>query len=107
MPAKDRRIYSSDEHPVPQSAAKHAEKVVATESLSTTKKLMNRANDNRVFISLWIGIAAVIGTQMLDARDSTRQQPLIDAHQDFRIDQNAAMLKSMDLKLDALLERKR
>ena len=104
-----RRVYESDdEHPVPHKALPEvhcANGVPGLEETSTTRRIMNRARDEKVFITLIIGILIFIGTQLMNTRDSAQQQPYVDKHQDFRIQQNENHLIKIDGKLDKILEK--
>jgi len=104
--SKDKRVYESDdERPVPHPEVKNEECGTGVEQLSTTKRLMRKANENKVLITLWLAIALFIGREVWAARDDSLKQPLVDQMQDFRIEQHEQRLANMDEKLDAILER--
>lgn len=69
--AKDGRVFSSDEHPVPHEHDENAECGTGVEKLSTTKRIMRKADENKVLITLWIAIAIFIGREVWTARDSS------------------------------------
>lgn len=61
---------SDDANPVPHATVKTEDCESGVDPLSTTKVMMNKANDNKVFITLWIAIITFIALQLLDTRDS-------------------------------------
>jgi len=104
--APAQRVYESDDdYAVPHPKVKTKDPETGIECLSTTKRVMNKVDENRVLITLWIAIVTFVASQILMSRDSTQQQPLVDKMQDFRIEKTEEHLLSMDRKLDDILKR--
>ena len=104
--SQSRRLYESDdENTVPHPKVKTKEEEAGTEKLCTTKRMMKKADENKVLITLWLAIAIFVGREVWNARDSGIKQPLVDSMQDYRIEQNEKRLVNMNGKLDVILER--
>ena len=71
------KITTYGETPVP--AHRRSSPAKADEGLecpSTTKRVMNKANENRVLITLWIAIVIYVGSQLMETRDSSMTHEL-------------------------------
>ena len=71
------KVTTYGETPVPDhrrnSPAKADE---GLECPSTTKRVMNKATENRVLITLWIAIVIYVGSQLMETRDSSMTHEL-------------------------------
>lgn len=78
----------------------------AVEPISTTVRMMKKANEEKVFYTLLLAIVIYIATQVWASRDSAQVQPYIDKLQDQKIEnieQNVGEIKQ-DVK--TLLRRR-
>jgi hypothetical protein len=90
------------------SAARLTDKTQKDEGLEllpTTVRMMRKADDNKVFITLIIAIITYIASQFVLTRDSAHVQPYVDKLQDQRIEQNTKKLEKIDVKLDIIIDR--
>ena len=66
----NRVFESNDANPVPHDTVKTEDCESGVDPLSTTRVMMNKANENRVFVTLWIAIIVFIAAQLMNTRDS-------------------------------------
>ena len=70
MSGRDRTVETSyDELDV--SNVKPRPECEPTEKLSAATRLMKRADENRVLITIWIAIIIYVGSQLMETRDSS------------------------------------
>jgi len=71
------KITTYGETPVPaHRRSSPAQADEGLECLATTKRIMNKANENRVLITLWIAIVIYVGSQLMATRDSSMTHEL-------------------------------
>ncbi len=99
-----RNIISSDEFPARTNYSMKEEKAV--EPVSTTQKMMNKAKDEKVFITLIVGIIIYVATQAMAMRDLDIEQPYIDKLQNQRMQQIEKDVGEIKSDIKTLLGRK-